>query len=164
MRIIGNDQARFDFYASPEALSGCWLWTGALDGHGYGHFWMDGEIMKAHRASWILHRGAIPDGKWLLHRCDNPACVNPIHLFLGDRTANMRDMAAKGRQVFQVSPERAARGSGVFGSRLEEGQVATIKRELARGVSLARIAREYGVCKATIGHIRSGKNWAHIQP
>lgn len=163
-RIVGDDRARFESKFDMEPMSGCWLWLGALDGHGYGHVWMRGQIMKAHRASWILNKGDIPPQQWVLHRCDNPACVNPAHLFLGDRTANMRDMAAKGRQVFQVSPEKVARGERSAKAILTEEKVRAIKARLVAGTSLSVLAREYGVCKATVAHIRSGRNWAHVTP
>lgn len=162
MRIIGNDKARFDSHFTCSKESGCWLWTAALDGHDYGHFWFRGEIMKAHRVSWVLHKGEIPEGKWVLHRCDTPRCVNPEHLFIGDRTANMQDMAAKGRQVFQVSPEKIARCEKSVKAKLTNDQTREIKRLLADGVSLSRLAKLYGVCKSTVSHIRTGRNWKYL--
>jgi hypothetical protein len=162
LTTIENDYSRFNLRVFPEPSCGCWLWAGASDGHGYGHFWFRKAIMKAHRVSWIFHHGEIPSGLWVLHHCDNPACVNPAHLFLGDRTANMRDMAAKGRQVFQVSPEKVARGSRAGQSKLNEEQVLKIKQALSNGNSLRNISLEYGVNKSTISHIRTGRNWSHL--
>jgi len=161
LRIIGNDRERFESYVERVPFSGCWIWTGARDHYGYGRFWIGGEVMKAHRASWLLDRGENPV-EWVLHRCDVPACVNPAHLFAGDRTANMRDMAAKGRQVFQVSPQKIARGQLSCKANLTDDDVRSIKLRLARGASLSQLAIEYGLTKGAISHIRAGRNWAHI--
>jgi hypothetical protein len=95
---------------SPEPNSGCWLWTALCSAWGYGRISKAGVTQYAHRLSWELHRGPITDGLFVLHRCDQPACVNPVHLFLGTAGDNARDMAAKGRQVFQRHPGKAASG------------------------------------------------------
>ena len=88
---------RFDDNVIPEPMSGCHLWIGCVNRYGYGKIRVNGRQIAASRAAWIAAKGAIPPGLWVLHRCDNPPCVNPDHLFLGDRTANTRDMIAKGR-------------------------------------------------------------------
>lgn len=75
----------------------CWLWTGKKAGNGYGQFIHDGDFIGAHRAAWMVLRGPIPTGMYVLHRCDVPLCINPDHLFLGTHRDNMRDMTAKGR-------------------------------------------------------------------
>jgi hypothetical protein len=80
---------------------GCWLWNGAVQHNGYGYLHVGGRFerrpVRAHRFSWELHRGPIPEGMHVCHSCDTPACVNPDHLFLGSRSDNMRDCASKGR-------------------------------------------------------------------
>ena len=88
---------RFMKKVSPEALTGCWLWTGATQTFGYGKVTVNWKSYSAHRLSWILHKGEIPAGMSVLHHCDNPACVSPSHLFLGSQFDNMKDMARKGR-------------------------------------------------------------------
>lgn len=86
----------------PEPNTGCWLWCGTLNQNGYGKILrrVHGEV-SAHRLFWTAHRGPIPDGLWVLHRCDTPACVNPAHLFLGTIQDNTYDMIAKGRAAWQ---------------------------------------------------------------
>jgi hypothetical protein len=86
------------FWAKVQRGEGCWEWQGANNGKGYGCFGKEGSRpYYAHRFSWELHAGPIPDGLFVLHRCDNRRCVNPEHLFLGTQGDNMRDMIAKGR-------------------------------------------------------------------
>ena len=77
--------------------SGCWLWRSTIVFKGYGQFYLNGKSRFAHRASWLLHKGAIPGGLFVCHTCDVPRCVNPEHLFLGTNKDNMQDMARKGR-------------------------------------------------------------------
>ncbi len=80
----------------------CWTWTGSLGKWGYGHFRVDSKTMLAHRVSWMLHNGEIPNGLFVCHHCDNPKCVNPEHLFLGTHQDNIDDMMSKGRYVSGV--------------------------------------------------------------
>ena len=93
---------RFWEKVNKETPSGCWEWKNSVKGNGYGqfftHFESEGrKCLSAHRFVWSLVNGPIPDGLWVLHKCDNRICVNPDHLFLGDRRDNMLDCAAKGR-------------------------------------------------------------------
>lgn len=119
----GSTQARFDAKYVPIPEVGCWIWTGAVNcERGYGYFLFDGKPRLAHRASWAMHKGQIPDGMNVLHRCDIPSCVNPNHLFLGTLSDNMQDCAAKGRAPqmnkthcingHEYTPENTARNHG----------------------------------------------------
>lgn len=81
----------------PEPNSGCWLWTGCIyEGRGYGKCRWDTKNMSAHRASWIIHNGPIPDGMFVLHKCDTKICINPNHLYLGTQSQNMFDRYSRG--------------------------------------------------------------------
>lgn len=86
------------FNEKVEKTDSCWLWTGALNGKGYGCMSYNGKATSAHRLSYILHKGEIPDGLIICHTCDIPKCVNPDHLWAGTPSENMKDMFAKDRQ------------------------------------------------------------------
>lgn len=88
-----------------DTVTGCWNFTGLKDKGGYGKFYINGA-RTAHRSSWILHGGSIPPGLCVLHKCDNPPCVNPAHLFVGTHEENMDDAIAKGRRPPRISDEK----------------------------------------------------------
>ena len=90
-------QKRFLRHVDFEPHDGCWLWTGRKKGPAYGGFLYQGKKQMAHRVSWQLYRGKIPDGMKICHECDVPLCVNPQHLFCGTQKDNMQDCARKGR-------------------------------------------------------------------
>lgn len=99
---------RFSRKYIPEPNSGCWLWLGAISATGYGYFdarEFPGEH-RAHRISYRLHKGPIPDGLFVCHSCDQRSCVNPSHLWLGTALDNNRDMIAKGRGGISTFPRR----------------------------------------------------------
>jgi len=171
LELDAEARARFDAHWMPEPNSGCWLWTGAASARGYGSVRIQRVGYLAHRVSWTMRRGLIPSGLWVLHRCDNPACVNPDHLFLGDHAANMADMAAKGRHFSKARPDRVLRGDA-HPSRLkrhlrprgERHPMAKLTRVLAGQIRRdhrrpAAIARAYGVGRTTVMDIKNGKRW-----
>lgn len=88
------------FWLQVSKTESCWIWTSAKFWNGYGGIRKNGKRIQAHRASWILFNGEIPDGSLVLHRCDNPACVNPDHLYLGDQKQNAKDRDSRGRNGY----------------------------------------------------------------
>jgi len=135
---------------------GCWAWSGFLDKNGYGvlptgkNYGPD----RAHRASWIIHYGTIPEGMFVLHKCDNPECTNPEHLFLGTPADNTKDMIDKNRMLI---------GSKVATAKLSEADVQTIKTLLTLKKSYRQIAKMFNVGMTTIARIKNGKTWKHIE-
>jgi DNA-binding CsgD family transcriptional regulator len=134
---------------------GCWTWTGGTSGFGHGAFW-DGERQEiAHRFSWRLHHGPIPDGIYVLHHCDNPPCVRPDHLFLGTQRDNIRDASAKGR-----IPRGLANGSGKVSIK---DRAVIVARYRAGGVTQATLAEEYGVTQTMVSRYVRGVE-SHERP
>jgi hypothetical protein len=131
----------------------CWEWQASLKNNGYGQFGLNGRVMGSHRASYIMNFGEIPARLDVCHKCDNPKCVNPNHLFLGTRSDNMQDCSSKGR---------IARGETVSSSKLTELQVIEI-HSLKGSASLSNVARTYNVSTATIICIWHGKTWKHLK-
>lgn len=135
----------------PE-LGRCWEWTGAKKEQGYGVMGRgsrkDGLIRATH-VSWEIHNGPIPDGMWLLHRCDHPPCSNPGHLFLGTQQENCDDMVAK---------RRHAHGETSY-AKLTTEQV----KEIAASVGPeTNVAAAYGISRSMVGYIRRGERWRHL--
>lgn len=138
----------------PEPNSGCWLWLGAVNKSGYGYLWTwRGHRSYAHRASYEAFLGEIPEGAHICHKCDNPACINPDHLFLGNPRANAEDRVRKGRQP---------RGTGIGTSVLSDPQVLEIRRRWADGETQASIAASFGVSSGTVLYIVHRHTWRHI--
>lgn len=134
----------------------CWPWTGPPSDWGYGLIRIASHIYIASRVAWTLAKKTEPGSLLVCHRCDNPLCCNPAHLFLGTDGDNHRDMMAKGRW----------RPNGVKGERhmwvkLTEAQARRAKFGNELGVDLAR---EFGVRPSAISEIRQGRNWAWLQP
>ena len=116
---------------------------------------------RGHRASWVIHKGPIPDGLYVCHSCDNAICTNPEHLWLGTHKENNDDKMRKGRQGKVKPPYKAGSQNG--SSKLKEDQVKQIKLLIKQGLSCYGISKEYGVSKQTILRIKNGVNWGHIQ-
>ena len=132
------------------AAGGCAEWTAALDPNGYGEFYHDGRLKRAHRVAWEIASGvAVPEGQLVLHRCDNRRCVNWQHLFIGTHQDNMDDMAAKGRKA-------ACRGVDNPRAKLAPEQVAAVKADPR---PQRAIARDYGISKTQVGNIKRGEQW-----
>jgi len=146
-----RSSVRSRFYAKVKKSSGCWLWTAACNADGYGSLRVDGKSLGAHRVSWALHRGAIPDGLCVLHECDTPACVRPKHLFLGTKLDNALDREAKGRNRFSRN-----RGEKNPSAKLTEVAARAIRESQANRKDLARL---YGVSTALVSLIKTNRVW-----
>ena len=157
---------RFEAKIARCPMSGCWLWTGCVVSRGYGNITIAGKTMYAHRLSWELHVGPIPDGQCVLHRCDTPACVRPDHLFLGTKKDNAADRDFKGRQAFAeknghyTRPERTPRGERCWKAKLTDADVIAIRADKRRG---REIAKEYGIGDSSVSAIRNFKTWRHLK-
>lgn len=134
----------------------CWIWTKSRDKNGYGKtsITSDGVTrhVRAHRVLWELVNGPIPEGKMVCHRCDNPPCVNPDHLFLGDALSNMRDKIAKGRATYSIHEEHPMR-------KLDWPAVEAIRNKYLLGHSRQALAEEYGISAGHVWSIVMGKVW-----
>lgn len=128
-----------DKSGGPDA---CWLWKGACDQNGRAQLYWNGRVQPASRVAWFVATGAeIPPSLYACHRCDNPKCVNPAHLFPGDASANQRDKVAKGRNVY------GGRGPG-----LTDEQKAAMVARFGEGASLCQLAKEFGISRRSVTH------------
>ncbi len=144
-------QKRFEKFVMPEPNSGCWLWTGGTDGSGYGQIGNGhGKTIHAHRASWLIYKGLIPDGLSVLHKCDNPPCVNPQHLFLGTQQDNITDCCNKKRQC--IGQERPI-------AKLTNEMVIAIRRDPR---THKEIAIAFNISRTTVAYVKNGKTWKHV--
>lgn len=145
-----------------EAQNGCWIWIGRLSDSGYGMIDRgpaDANQTGAHRASWEIHRGQIPNGMWVLHNCpggDNRACVRPDHLWLGTVADNNADAVRKGAN-------RGAIGTANASAKLDEMKVREIRAAYAAGdVAQLTLGRRYGVSQEVISRIVRFQAWTHV--
>jgi hypothetical protein len=135
--------------------NGCWEWQRSKDKDGYGYIKKDQKTTKAHRVSYELHYGPIENGLWVLHRCDNPSCVNPEHLWLGTAKDNSDDMIAKGRAV---APKPNMKGERNPNSRLTAEDVQWIRDNYRWGRG-PEFAKKFGVIPIMINRIVRGEAW-----
>lgn len=138
----------------------CWNWKASRNYKGYGNFYTSlgnskDQHHSAHRFSWELHNGEIPDGLFVCHKCDNPSCVNPNHLFLGTNQNNMQDMSLKGRTGTK-------KGEQHFNSKLTASDIQNIFKLKDSGMLGKDISKMYGVTPANISYILKGKGWKHV--
>ena len=142
-----------------ELRKDCQRFPGALDAFGYGVLTIGAKHIKAHRLAWALkNSGSIPPSDaYVLHRCDNKACINPDHLYLGSHNDNMRDVRERGNN------KGTHRGEEHGNNKLTAEQVKDIKRRLANGEKKSSLAREYGVVQPTIKRIADGSTWSWLE-
>ena len=143
-----------------ERSDGCWIWKGSKNKDGYGRFRFNGKAMLAHRVSWVLAYGEPREGSCVLHKCDNPACVRPEHLFLGSRADNHADATRKGRARWAHLRAWRDRLGGERSSHvLTEDQVKEVRLRFAAGETQTALAKTFGVHQTTIHNIVANKTW-----
>jgi hypothetical protein len=166
LTIHGSIEKKFAIRSQNRNENGCWIWSGSKDPDGYGNI-RDGQKMKrAHRVSWELHNGPIPSGVHILHKCNNPSCVNPEHLKLGNHTENMQDRKANGRPWHsdnhkELMREKMKGRAITWGAKLSEAlkkltpeQCLDILSRTAKGEKAINLAAEFGVHRTTISKIK----------
>ncbi|MBU2346559.1 MAG: HNH endonuclease [Gammaproteobacteria bacterium] len=146
-----NDIERF--WSKVDKSGTCWIWKAAIQNKGYGQFWLDYRMQLAHRISYEIHFGMFHGN--LMHKCDNPLCVNPSHLIKGNQSDNLMDMFRKNRQVKQ---------DGENGPRaiLTEENVLEIRKLRNEGKTNVELGKLYSVHPGTISKAFTGKNWSHV--
>lgn len=148
---IEKKRARFWSKVNKKNPQDCWEWKAGLTKNGYGAFYLGGRNHLASRVAWILTYGPIPRGKCVCHHCDNPPCVNPSHLFVGTRAENSADMVRK---------RRNPRGAKKPLAKLTEKKIRLIRDDPR---PQRAIAKDFGVCQASIHRIKARKNWPHVE-
>jgi len=145
------------FWAKVDKTGDCWNWTGSKHKKtGYGRFGFMGRLVYPHRLAYELEIGKIPKGLLVCHRCDNPSCVRPTHLFLGTDASNAADKVRKGRM-------KPTHGEYNGLAKLTERDVLKIrKHHAAGGITMTAIGKQYKVTVQAINQIIKRRNWAHI--
>lgn len=157
-RVAVDPVYRFHESYIPEPNSGCWIWLGAARGSmGYGSIRINNRNVVAHRFSWKIHNGEIPEGLLVCHKCDNVSCVNPDHLFLGTAKDNRQDMFRKGRQ--NCKGPSNLKGDKNPSAKLTAGEAREIR---VSTMKINEIASKYNISRSTIFRIRNGKLWKSI--
>ena len=143
---------RFDEMYEVDEEKGCWIWQGFFHPEGYGYINYKHSCTPAHRVSYILTKGPIPDGLFVCHHCDNRKCVNPEHLYVGTVQDNNNDRVLRGRSI-------GLKGEEHHNHKLPNDAVRDIKK---REHYSQYYADMYGVSKSLISHIWCGRSWTHI--
>lgn len=145
-------EQRFNSRVLRGAPDECWSWTGSALASGYGQIRVEGKTTTAHRVAWALAHGAIPAGQVVCHKCDNPVCCNPAHLFLGTPKDNVQDMIQKGRKAKSHAPHTRMR-------KLTDDAVRAIRKD-TRPAHI--VAHEYGVDEGTVYNVRARRRKALV--
>ena len=152
------------FWAKVDKSGECWEWTSCRNKQGYGQFGQE----RAHRVAYSLTYGSIPTGLYVLHACDNPPCVNPVHLFLGTQLDNVADRDNKGRQAkgdrhgYRLNPSLVVRGSRNGSAKLTEEAVAEMRALLQSGWLLRELSHKYGISIMNASWIVNRRGWRHV--
>jgi hypothetical protein len=150
-------EERFWEKVDKNGPGGCWVWTRSKSKKGYGQ--LSGphrghKPFQTHRLSWEMHKGPIPAGLMVCHKCDNPACVRPSHLFIGTAKQNTQDMVNKGR---------VRRGERHAQAKLTDASVIEMRRMAAAGASRKELAEAFGVSEWNVKHVLVGDTWKHLE-
>ena len=152
---------RFWSKVDKGSADGCWEWTGNKHKFGYGTISIDGRPRATHRVSWEIHNGNIPEGTGyhgtcICHKCDNPSCVRPEHLFLGSVQENNNDMVKKGRRSSQ-------KGANNPRSKINSTQARVIRRHANRNLMTHKeIGSIFSISSSSVAGIKSLRRWAHV--
>jgi len=147
--------------------SGCWEWTASKANKGYGAFGIGGIVVKAHRVAFLWSGGVVPSGLYLMHSCDNPACVNPSHMSVGSKADNNADMCRKGRHRPGGSKTPKARckyerGATHHHAKLTEDSVRNLRSDRNLGISFSQLAKKYQITSSCAYRIAKGLSWTHV--
>lgn len=154
-KVTAERFARFEAKTMPVPFSGCVIWLAGTNEHGYGIFWNGERLEKAHRFALRAHGVILPDYADVCHKCDTPACVNPLHVFMGTAQANTDDMWAKSRATVQKR-----RGTAQTQAKLTDETADEIRRLWATGLYKQRdIAADFGVSQRAVWNVIHRKNW-----
>lgn len=137
------------FWRSVKKTPSCWLWSASTDTNGYGQIKHNGKAVTVHRFSYELHKGKIPKGNWygttcVMHKCDNPRCVNPGHLILGTQQENLKDRDSKGRLASKINRKIADEIRRLY---------------IPRKVSQYKLAKRYGISRSAVEDIIHNRTW-----
>ena len=145
------------FWEKVDKSGNCWEWKAALTTKGYGYFYYKGVLTNAHRVSYEIANGLIPEEMCVCHTCDNRKCVNPKHLWLGTIADNNKDMVDKGRSI-----NSGAKGSLNGNSKLTRQDIVDIRLQKERGVAVSSLAMSYGISRQHVHRISKRKRWKHV--
>ncbi len=151
------------FWEKVKKQDGCWEWQSGARGGGYGGFKIDGRAWLAHRVSWIINYGNIPEGLNILHKCNNKNCVNPNHLYVGTQKENVRDAIDAGTH-YRIPDEhrRPVRGLEHKNAKLDHLKVREIRRLRKEGLGCRELGRFYDVDHSIISEVCNNKIWKHV--
>lgn len=157
LKMYSSLEDAFFSNVDKQGVNECWLWKGTQRGNGYGCVGYQNQLIDAHRLSFEIHKGPIPDGLLVCHECDTRLCVNPKHLFLGDYGANYDDAKSK---------DRHTRGERSANSKLCNADIVAMRsmyKARVWGLTVPALAMQFGVGESTIHRIGQGKAWTHIK-
>lgn len=173
MVLDQSDVVRFWGNVNVRSENECWFWKRCCNPKGYGQFKLNGRMEQAHRVSWFLANGSIPElfeglSSQICHSCDNPKCSNPNHLFLGNNKINMQDSAVKGRksgpQLGNIGKRPWFEGVNSPSVLKTEVEIQEIKQDLKEGILLQKeIAKKHDLDPTTVSDIKRGKTWSRIK-